>query len=271
MRLITIRVSHFNERARWALDRFAVPYEEEPYMPMLHVPAVLRATGGRGGRADRESTRYSTPLLVTDTGRVLSDSGEIVRYASDTYSTPETTLYPEGLREAVMALEADIVAHLGASTRRIAYGLMFAKPGLLESSAEQNVGGRQARWFRRLSPVIVWGVHRALRVTESGCQRSLERALGYLDSLERRLGGSTYALGERFTAADLTLAALLAPLLVPSAEEGYGARLPALDELTAEAAELAQSVRRRPIGERCLRLFRTERGERAVPCPVACA
>jgi hypothetical protein len=74
MRLITIRFSHYNERARWALDRLGVAYEEEPYMPLFHVLAVARATRGRGGSADHHSTRYSTPVLITDSGRVLTAS-----------------------------------------------------------------------------------------------------------------------------------------------------------------------------------------------------
>ena len=52
--LITIPVSHFCEKARWALDRFNIPYDEQPHCPGFHVPAV-KAAGGKGS---------STPLLA---------------------------------------------------------------------------------------------------------------------------------------------------------------------------------------------------------------
>jgi len=38
-RLITLAFSHYNEKARWALDRYAVPYREEPHMPFVCSPA----------------------------------------------------------------------------------------------------------------------------------------------------------------------------------------------------------------------------------------
>ena len=73
-RLITLSFSHYNEKARWALDRFAVPYEEERHMPFFCSVAVAVATRGRGGAADRSSSRYSTPVLLVDDGQVLTDS-----------------------------------------------------------------------------------------------------------------------------------------------------------------------------------------------------
>ena len=43
------------------------------------------------------------------------------------------------------------------------------------------------------------------------------------DIAARLAGGRRYLVGDRFTAADLTLAALAAPALLPA---GYGVRLP---------------------------------------------
>jgi len=76
-RLISLSFSHYNEKARWALDRFAVPYREERYLPFFCSMAVVVATRGRGGAADRTSSRYSTPVLITENGRVLTDSSVI--------------------------------------------------------------------------------------------------------------------------------------------------------------------------------------------------
>ena len=40
--LITIPLSHYCEKARWALDRVALPYREEPHAPLLHRLATKR-------------------------------------------------------------------------------------------------------------------------------------------------------------------------------------------------------------------------------------
>ena len=56
-RLITLAFSHYNEKARWALERYAVPFQEEPYLPFFCSMAVAISTRGRGGAADRTSSR----------------------------------------------------------------------------------------------------------------------------------------------------------------------------------------------------------------------
>src|SRR5262245_45738042 len=64
MELTTIKFSHFNEKARWALDRFGVAYTERAYMPMLHMPfAIARNRFMRSW--DGTSTAATTPVLFT--------------------------------------------------------------------------------------------------------------------------------------------------------------------------------------------------------------
>ena len=52
---------------------------------------------------------------------------------------------------------------------------------------------------------------RALNLTEAGRDRALARVREELDGAASRLEGRDYLCGDRFTAADLTFAALLAP------------------------------------------------------------
>ena len=44
-RLVTIPISHFCEKARWALQRAGVPYVERPHLQIIHVLAARRAAG----------------------------------------------------------------------------------------------------------------------------------------------------------------------------------------------------------------------------------
>ena len=53
--LTTIRFSHYNEKARWALDLKGVPHERVSLMPGPHAPRMLRLTG-----------RTQTPALVDE-------------------------------------------------------------------------------------------------------------------------------------------------------------------------------------------------------------
>ena len=269
MRLVTIRVSHYNERARWALDRLGVGYVEEPYMPMLHVPAVLLATRGRGGRADRVSTRLSTPVLVTGEGRAICDSSEILRWADDRFGTPRTTLYPAPFRGDIEAFEAHLHDQLGPHTRRLAYFAGLMRPEVLRGLADRNVGPRQAWIFRRVSRIVMAGVARGLKIDTTHAERSLSRLREEVRALSRRVEGRDYLFGDRFTAADLTLSCMLAPVLLPTPSEGYGAVLPEVDELPAEGRALVAEMRATPAGRFALRTFERERGRRQVPCAVA--
>jgi glutathione S-transferase len=45
-RLVTIPISHFFEKARWALDRAGVQYVEQPHLRLVHVLAARFSGGG---------------------------------------------------------------------------------------------------------------------------------------------------------------------------------------------------------------------------------
>src|SRR5690242_2857541 len=64
--LVTITFSHFCEKARWALERAGIAFQESGHLPIFHALAVRRAGGWR-----------SVPALVTDEG-VINDSTNIL-------------------------------------------------------------------------------------------------------------------------------------------------------------------------------------------------
>ena len=57
LRLITIPISHYCEKARWALERADIPYREERHVQLIHRIAARRAGGGQ-----------TVPVLVTPEG-----------------------------------------------------------------------------------------------------------------------------------------------------------------------------------------------------------
>ncbi len=251
-RLITLAFSHYNEKARWVLERFALPYQEEPYLPFFCSMAVAVSTRGRGGAADRTSSRYSTPVLFTEDGRVLTDSTEIVRFASG--SEASSFLSPE-----VDALVDHYGDRLGPYTRVLAYWHVLRHPGMIEQLAKANVSRRQAQIFRKLLPLVRSNLERLLNLSEASRDEAVSRLREELDTTAARLEGDRYLCGDRFTAADLTFAALLAPVLCVTPEEGYGAVLPSIDALDGEARELVEETRAHPAGQFALRMYAEER------------
>jgi glutathione S-transferase len=80
VRLITIPVSHYCEKIRWALIRSQLPFVEDRHMPPFHRFFTSRVGG------------TSVPVLVT-ADRVLTDSADILQYI-DEISLPEFKLIP---------------------------------------------------------------------------------------------------------------------------------------------------------------------------------
>jgi glutathione S-transferase len=69
------------------------------------------------------------------------------------------------------------------------------------------------------------------------------------ETLEQR---GPHLCGERFTAADLTFAALAASVIAPPQ---YGVTLPQPDELDAGTADLVRRAREHPAGGYALKLY----------------
>jgi glutathione S-transferase len=78
--LVTIPISHYCEKARWALERAGLDYVEERHVQGINRLASRRAGGGG-----------TLPVLVTGHG-VFADSEWIVRYA-DLHLPPEERLF----------------------------------------------------------------------------------------------------------------------------------------------------------------------------------
>jgi glutathione S-transferase len=260
-KLVTIRFSHFNEKARWALDRFGVPYEEEGYLPGIHVFGVLKLAPRHGiGKRDRLSSPFGTPVMITPEGACIRDSAKIVRYVSDRWAPKGQDLYPT---EEVAQLEERFSHELGGHTRRFGYFHAFQDEIGVARIAEANVGPAQARLFRILSPLIQRGIAKGLRVTETEAERSIAKVRAVMAEVGERVAGRRYLVGDHFTAADLAFACMASPILLPTPEEGYGAVWPTLEMCPPAFAEVAREMRASPAGRFALRMFREERGRRA--------
>lgn len=128
--LYTIPLSHYCERARWALDWAAVPYREERHLQMFHRRPVRRAGGG-----------HTVPVLRTASG-TLADSAAIVAWA-DEHAPADRKLYPadHDAREHVLALERTFSEELGVETRRLAYFSFLPYGSLLLRYNNQGAPG----------------------------------------------------------------------------------------------------------------------------------
>jgi glutathione S-transferase len=107
-------------------------------------------------------------------------------------------------------------------------------------------------------PRVVAIVRARLQITPESTQRSIEIVRRIFARVGERLAdGRRFLVDDRFTAADLTFAALAAPVLFPT---GYRAAYPTLDEVPAAMRDEVLRLRDTDAGQFALRLFAQERG-----------
>jgi len=250
LRLITIPISHYCEKARWALDRAELPYREQRHIQGIHRVAARRAGGGA-----------TVPVLVTPQG-AIGESHEILVWV-DAQVAPERRLFPvePGTRAEVDALCRRLDDGFGPLVRRLIYVHMFRQRELVFAFNNQGVPAWEDRALRSGWPFLKRFVARALGIVP-GIEAQDEAAVFHeLDHVAGLLSdGRPYLSGERFGAADMTFAALSAPVILPPQ---YGVALPQPDVLQPSAAALVKRAREHPAGRFALALFAEHR--RAAP------
>ncbi len=249
-RLITIPVSHYVEKVRWALDYLKIPFQESPQMPPFHRGAV------------QKYGVTTVPVLIADSLAeplrmriVKTDSTEILRYL-DTLHPGK--LYPPDpeLQELITELETLFNLTLGVSTRCWGYSSTLTRE-LLYPRWTLGVPFWQKLLFPIIFPKVEPIIRENYQITSTSATKSYQEIIGVFDRVTEVLSdGRKYLLGDRFSAIDITFAALAVPILQPA--EQY---IPStsLDLLPAQMQADIRNCRSTPAGEFGLRLYRENR------------
>jgi glutathione S-transferase len=244
--LITIPISHFCEKARWALDRADINYQEHAHLQVIHWIPVARAGG-----------KKTAPVLAWG-DRVFTDSADIVEEAS-AKAPPDRRLFPDDAAAAdeVRALQRDFDARLGPEGRRWMYYNLRGRRDIAITYGCTGVPAWQRRALPFAYPVASRIIDRYLDVTPATAAQSEAEVRAIFDGIAEHLGdGRPYLCGESFSAADLTFASLAAAVLMPPE---YGVPLPQPEELPAAMAATVRELREHPAGAHALRMFREQR------------
>jgi len=251
-KLVTFGISHFCEKARWALDWHGIRYDEIGWPPGLHIVLTKRC----GAKA-------TTLPIVLDGERVIQGSGAIIDWADQRTQDRARTLTVADALE--IEQRADNV--IGVHARRLAYAEMLprsphlAKPALFSNTSRSH----------RLIGNMMWPVSRRvmMRVYDitpdaaSESRAKLDAELSWLDSM--LADGRTYLAGDRFSRADITVAGLLAPFARPKEMPTYH-NMPVPDALVADS----ERWRDRPVMRWVIARYQTDRvPRRKAPQPAA--
>ena len=194
--------SHFNEKARWALAFKNIPHQRRSHLPGPHMIELKRLSG-----------QTQTPVLTVD-GEVIAGSAAIIDFLEANH--PEPALYPKdpSRREEALSIQRTFDAEVGPATRTALFSVLVNEGGYLTRMFARDANPVSSLLYWVTFPLARGLIARANGVTDpDNVTRAFETTRRALDQVAEQTRETGYLCGAEFSVADLTAAALLAPLL----------------------------------------------------------
>jgi glutathione S-transferase len=212
--LYVFAISHYCEKARWALEALGIEYELRHLAPGSHAQ-VAKQLGAAGS---------SLPLLVSEQD-VVQGSSAILDWAEARVADPSKRLSPAPeLGEECRLLEQRLDDIAGVHVRRYYYSEAIVE----HPDSVRPIFTRDLADAERESLDENWGLvcrlmMAAMDLGPEQWQESRRIVEGELDWFDGLLAdGRRFLVGDRFSRADITAASLLAPLALPKEHPTYG-------------------------------------------------
>jgi glutathione S-transferase len=200
-----LKVSHYNEKARWALDYKGIPHQRRSVDADGSHPKIARnLTGGSS----------TFPVLELD-GEAIGDSTAIIAALEE--RQPEPPLYPSDPDDRRRALELEdfFDEELGPFTRLIVVDHTSTNAGLFLSTFTPDMPGHRRLAARAMFPRLRRRIKSAFGIDERSIENAYAKVRAAGERFQAELQPSGYLVGDRFSVADLTLAALVSPGVAP--------------------------------------------------------
>src|SRR5262245_12956557 len=241
-----IPLSHFSEKVSWTLD----------YKGIAHRRHVLGAD--YLVRAWRATGRGTLPILFMD-GRAIGDSTRIIEALEERY--PQPVLYPRDAeaRQRALALEDYLDEQLGPALRAAVVTPLFRHDPDLALRALTT--GMPDKAYRTLRPLVrIFPAFYRFRHRISDASLEADRGIvdAALDRIDQERRGRAYLVGDAFTVAALSAAAMLSPLLQPP-EIQYPLRV----EFPGYLEDYRATVLQHPAAQWAAGIYRLHRGRSA--------
>ena len=191
-------ISHFCEKARWALDHAGVRYTLRNHIPGVHARQMKRL-----------GERTSVPVLELADGAIQGSSA-IIDYAA---AHGGASLNPSDM-DAARTDEAWADLELGEMIRSVIYRELIKERVQLVNMWAQDGPWWGKGFLHLLFPVVRKGVLHQY-VNKPRLLDSADRLEAAITALDARYAQGPYLADGRFTRLDLTVAAFLAPMVQP--------------------------------------------------------
>ncbi len=240
-KLFVFGISHYCEKARWALDWHQIEYEEVNWPPGPHL-ILAKRLGAK---------RSSLPILQ-DGDHLIQGSDKIVDWADEASNSSCERLGVEGSLE----LERRADDRLGIHTRRLAYAeCLISHPHVVKPALFHNLSLTHSVMANIMWPLTRRAMIKGYKLHAGAARESRLQVEAEMDRLDSVLSdGRPFLTGQRFSRADIAVASLLSPFARPDAMQLYQQ----MEFPPALAADLAR-WQSRPIIQWVSKTYREQR------------
>lgn len=252
-----LEISHYSEKARWALAHKGVEHRRRSPLPGTHIAVAFALTRGK---------EKTFPILQLD-GRTIGDSTAVIAALEQRY--PDPPLYPADpeQRRHALALEDFFDEQLGPYARLLPFHELINEPEMFAAVASQAVPGPLGKakglvgLYARAYTSLRFGAN-----DKAKAETAREKIVAAMDKLDAELtaNGGEYLVGESFGVADLTAAALFYPLITPE-----GGPLPPETPTPPALERFRNGLRNRPGYIWVEEMFRRHRHPARMPATSA--
>jgi glutathione S-transferase len=200
-----LKVSHYNEKVRWALDYKGIPHVRKAEIPGRHRKFARELTGG---------ATATFPVLV-ENGYAIGDSSRIIAHLEDRY--PEPPLYPKDLAERRRALDLEdfFDEQLGPYSRLLVIHHELPEGKLFLKTFVPDASGPRLAVARAQFPLMRPRIRKMFDIDDDSVAHALHQLHLAGERFQTELQPNGYLVGDSFSVADLTVASLVAPIVAP--------------------------------------------------------
>jgi len=241
-----IPLSHFNEKARWTLDYKRIAHHRQ----VLGSDYLIRAWRATG--------RGTLPILFLD-GRAIGDSTHIIAALEERCREPPLNPGDAVARRRALELEDYFDEQLGPALRSAIIAPMLRHdPDVALRVLTTGMPDKAYRTLRPLGRMFAAYYRFRHKIREAKLEADRATVDAALDRIEQERQGRAYLVGDSFTVADLTAAAMLGVLLQPP-EIQYPLRV----QLPPYLQDYRAALLRHPAMQWAAGMYRLHRGSSA--------
>lgn len=213
LQLYQFPISHFCEKARWALDFKGLNYQKVNCLPGLHA------------RKNKKMAKFSSVPILKHNDIIIQGSAQIIDYLEVEFPENPLIFSDEQLNNEAKEWERFADEQIGPHVRRIIYHDLLNHPNIVIPIFSHEGPWYSSLYFKLTYPKLTQIMRKLMKINDDSVRESKDILQDSLSKLNQHLSSSSnnYLVGNRFSRADLSVAALLAPLFSP---KEYGLNWP---------------------------------------------